>query len=231
MTTPSAPPAPVPPPPQAPSESPAGSPPEARGGPAPQSAPAWSVPAASTDQGQDWTLRLLGAVLAVAVTDPPGWFSGSPARLLIPLFAVLGALAAAGPVSLRPVLGDYRWLAKLGRYRNTLFGAGCLLLAAVFRPPVWLAGCDTALLLSYLLLLDAVVGGPPAADLLRRPLALLSVYAGCAVVLAAALVPVATTGSWARLVAALALAASGTGVLAAIRLRHRAAARRRPPER
>ena len=197
-------------------------PPSAPGGPAPLAATDWAVP--ETDS-QDWTLRLLGALLGLAVSDPVGWFSDFPGRLLLPLGALLGALAAAGPMAARPVVRDARWRRQLGRHRNTLFTAGCVLLAALLPPPGWLAACDVALLLSYLLLLDASVGGPPAARLLRRPLALLSVYAGCAVVLAAALVPVAATGAWARLVAALAIAASGAGVLAALRLRDRVTGR------
>jgi len=215
----------LPPPPAAP-----GILPEAAPGWTPEPAPGsgfdvWAVPASSVfgSSGQDWTLRLLAGLLALAVTDPAGWFSGSLMRLLVPLVAVVGALFAGGPVAARPVAISFRWASRLSQHRNTMFTACCVLLAALVHPPVWLAACDTALLLSYLLLLDAIVGGPPAAELLRRPAALLSVYAGCAVVLAAVLVPVASTGSWARLVAALALAASGTGALTALRLH------RRPP--
>ncbi|QMU68400.1 hypothetical protein [Streptacidiphilus sp. P02-A3a] len=193
-------------------------PPPAPDGPAAPDAAVWAVP--ETDP-REWGLRLLGVPLALAVTDPAGWFSGPPARLLLPLVAVLGALAGAGPVAARPVLGDGRWRRRIVRYRNSLFTAGCVLFAALFPPPGWLAVCDTVLLLSYLLLLDAFVGGPPAAALLRRPLALLSLYAGSGVVLAAALLPVDATGAWARLIAALAIAGSGAGVLAALRLRHR----------
>jgi hypothetical protein len=229
LTTPPPPPAPrsaaVPPPPAAPGPLPDAvpdwTPTPASGGAA--DAPSEPVPASFGEGNLDWTLRLLGALLAVAVTDPAGWFSGSPSRLLVPVFVVLGALFAAGPVAFRPVADDRRWQGRLSRFRNTLFVAACVLLAAAIPPPGWLAACDTALLLSYLLLLDAVVGGPPAAGLLRRPLALVSVYAGCAVVLAGALLPIAATGAWARLVAALALSASAVGVLTALRLRHRPA--------
>lgn len=218
MTAP--PPPPAPPAPDAPDAPAVPPPPPGPDGPAASDATVWAVP--ESDR-REWGLRLLGVPLALAVTDPAGWFSGSPARLLLPLFAVLGALAGAGPVAARPVVSDTRWRRQLVRYRNSLFTAGCVLFAALIPPPGWLAACDTVLLLSYLLLLDAFVGGPPAAGLLRRPLALLSLYAGSGVVLAAALVPVDATGAWARLIAALAIAASGAGVLAALRLRGRAA--------
>lgn len=192
-------------------------PPPAPGGATPEAAAAWAEPAPTA--APDWPLRLLGCVVAAAVTDPPGWLAGSPSRLLEPLLAVLAACFAAVPMAGRPVATDSRWPARLSRHRNTLFLVGCVLLAAAIPPPAWLACCDTALLLGYLLGLDAVVGGPPAVRMLRRPLTVPAVVGSTALVLAAALVPVSATGAWARLLAAVAIAVSGGCVAGALWLR------------
>ncbi|QMU75780.1 hypothetical protein GXW83_08545 [Streptacidiphilus sp. PB12-B1b] len=201
-------------------------PPVAPGGPAPE-AEAWAAPSAPGGPfgGPEWPLRLLGCVLALAVTDPAGWFSGSLGRLLLPVFAIAGAVAAAGPMTARPVVRDSRLRAQIPRHRNTLFVVGCVVLAALIPPPGWLAACDTALLLCYLLSLDAVVGGPSALRLLRRPLVLVAFFGSSALVLAAALLPVGTAGPWARLLAALAIAASTASVAAALWLRQSTAHR------
>ena len=90
------------------------------------------------------------------------------------------------------------------------------MLAAADTPPDWLAACDAAVLLSYLLCVDAVAAGPPGARLIRRPSTLLAAYAATALVLAAAFLPTTSAGSWSRLVAALALAGAGIAVVAAM---------------
>ncbi|MEY9963559.1 hypothetical protein ABIA33_001592 [Streptacidiphilus sp. MAP12-16] len=185
--------------------------------PAPEAAQLWAVPSRSRDL--EWSVRLLGCAIAVLVTDPTAWLSRPPIDLLLPLLAVVGAWFAAPPLTARPVASGFRWYTRLARHRNTAFAVGCVLLAAANRPPGWLAACDTALLLTYLLCVDAVAAGPPGARLVRRPLALLTAYGASALVLTAALLPVAATGTWARLLAALALGASGAAVAGAVWVR------------
>ena len=164
-------------------------------------------------------MRLLGCLIAVAVSDPTAWFAGSALRLLLPLCALAAAYVAAPPLSARPTGGDFRWRIQLLRHRNTAFVLGSVLVAAVNRPPGWLAAVDTALLLGYLLLLDGVVAGPPGARLLRRPRVLLAAVGASALVLAAALLPVHGGGAWARLLAALALIAAVATAATVLRLR------------
>jgi len=209
---------PAPPPPQPASPPPAlPEPPPAPGGPAPEAAALWIAPAAGT--GMDGPVRAIGTVLALAVTDPTTWFAGSPARLLLPLLALAGAWFAAPAVAARPVTGNFRWHRRLLSQRNTAFAVACVVLAATFTPPAWLACCDTGLLLTYLLCLDAVDGGPPARQLIHRPLALLAAYGSSAAVLAAALLPAPAIGPWGRLLAAAALAATAASLTAALWLR------------
>lgn len=178
-------------------------------------------PAAVAENAPDLPLRLIGVLLAVLVTDPAAWFHRPPVDLVLPLLAGGAAWFAAVPVTARPVATGFRWRTRLARHRNSAFAVGCVLLAAANPPPVWLAGCETALLLSYLIALDAVTAGPPAARLLRRPLPLLAAYAASAAVFAAALLPVAPAGGWSRLVAAVALAGAGAALLAALAARRR----------
>ena len=191
-------------------------PPTAPGGAAPE-AELWANPRPATDLG--WPLRLLGCLIAVAVSDPTAWFGGSALRLLLPLCALAVAYVAAAPLSARPTGGDFRWRIQLLRHRNTAFVLGSVLVAAVNRPPGWLAAVDTALLLGYLLLLDAVVSGPPGLRLLRRPAVLLAAVGASALVLAGALLPVHGGGAWARLLAALALIAAVATAAAVLWLR------------
>lgn len=165
--------------------------------------------------------RLLGIVVALVVTDPSSWASRPLPDLVVPAFAALAAWFAATPLTARPVALGFRWHTRLSRHRNTAFAVLCVLLAAVYQPPTWLAACDTALLLSYLLAVDAAAAGPPAVRLLRRPLVLLCAYGASAVALCAALLPVAPTGSWARLLASVALVGAAGAVIAALTARRR----------
>lgn len=167
-------------------------------------------------RGVEWPVRLLGCALALLVTDPPAWSGRSAADLVLPLLALAGALLAAAPLTARPVAVGFRWHARLLRHRNTAFVVGCLVLAAFDPPPGWLAACDAAVLLTYLLCVDAVTAGPPGARLLRRPLSLLTAYAATGLVLAAAFLPTTSAGPWSRLVAAVALGGAGIAVVAAM---------------
>jgi hypothetical protein len=194
-------------------------PPSAPGGPTPDAADLWAAPAAR--YATDGPLRGIGLLLALAVTDPTSWFAGSPARLLLPVIAVGGAWLAAPAVAARPVTGSFLWYRRLLQQRNTAFAVACVLFAAAIAPPAWLACCDTGLLLTYLLVLDAVDGGPPAQQVLHSPLALLAAYGSGAAVLAAALLPAPAIGSWGRLLAAAALVATAASLAAALLLRRR----------
>ncbi|MFC1413056.1 hypothetical protein ACEZCY_09080 [Streptacidiphilus sp. N1-12] len=171
--------------------------------------------------GVDQLARYLGCLVALLVTDPTAWAGRPTVDLVLPLAAGLAAWFAATPLTARPVALGFRWRNRLSRHRNTAFAVMCVVLAAFNPPPGWLAACDTALLLTYLLCVDALAAGPPAARLLRRPLVLLCAYGASAVALTAALLPVAPTGPWARLLAALALAGAAAAVIAALTPRRR----------
>jgi hypothetical protein len=173
------------------------------------------------DAAVNLPVRLLGVLGAVLATDPPGWADRPRLQLVLPLALAMGAWFAATPVSARPVATGYRWFQRLARHRNTAFAAICVLVAALNPPPTWLAACEVALLLSYLVLLDSIVAGPPAARLLRSPWTLSAAYCAAAVVLAAAVLPVAPSGAWARLAAAVALVAAAAAVTAALITRRR----------
>ncbi|MHA6759503.1 hypothetical protein [Streptacidiphilus sp. PAMC 29251] len=175
-----------------------------------------AVPAPAPVQGLDQLARLLGCIVALLVTNPAGWGAHPWSYLVLPLLAALIAWFAATPLTARPVAYGFRWRARLSRHRNTAFAVMCVVLAAFNHPPGWLAACDTALLLTYLLCVDALAAGPPAARPLRRPLVLLCAYGASGIALAAALLPVAPSGPWARLLAALALAAAAAAVIAAL---------------
>ncbi|NUS10481.1 MAG: hypothetical protein HOY69_03565, partial [Streptomyces sp.] len=118
----------------------------------------------------------------------------------------------------RPVLSSLRWLDIAAHRRNTLLPAGAVVLAALTAPAAWLAACVVGLLVAYLLVTDGwtmSVTAPPGTDRARPAVA---AAAAAAVTFAAAQAPLADT-SWARLPAALALAATTTCV--ALALRHR----------
>lgn len=103
--------------------------------------------------------RLFGVALAVAVSDPPHGALGS-ASPQVTVILVLFAVWAAAPVVRRPVLTSHRWINLFARHRNTVFVSACTLAAASSLPPVWLMITDAALVLGYLLALDAVTAGP-----------------------------------------------------------------------
>jgi hypothetical protein len=160
--------------------------------------------------------RILGAVLLVGALDPARW----PAYLSPQWFFGGAALAAgfwaAAPVVDRPEARSYRLRHQLDRYRNTLLAAAAALLAAFQSPPVWLMAVELALLLTYLMLVDAgTAPGRPAARQLDHAA---YAYAGSALVLLAALAPV-SGGGWGRIVAAIAVLGTLGLLFAAVRLR------------
>lgn len=164
--------------------------------------------------------RVLGVALAVAACNPPrvldgtvlGWFLVVPA-------AVAGGWAAP-MVDSRPVLSSMRLRVVAAHRRNTLLPAGAVVLAALTGPAPWLAACVVGLLIAYLLVTDDWTrsASTPRGTDRRRPAA--AATAAAAVVFAAAYAPLADS-AWARLPAALALAATTSCVALALRQRVR----------
>jgi hypothetical protein len=158
------------------------------------------------------TFRLLGAALAVAATDPPHW-ADEPALITVRLIAVaLAVVWAAAPMAARPVTTSRQFTVILSRHRNTLFVIAAVVVAALGNPPTWLTVVDCALVLTYLVLLDAATAGPVGGRQLRRAGTLLSAAAASAAVLLCAQVPVGSDSGWGRIIAALAVAAAACAV-------------------
>ncbi|WP_328459843.1 hypothetical protein [Streptomyces sp. NBC_00448] len=165
-------------------------------------------------------VRCVGTALVVAACDPPAAVHGS--KLMVALVVVAAALAwwASPMVDERPAQTSMRWPALAARRRCTVLAAASIVIAAVTDPPVWLGACVGALLLAYLLLTDAWTTGATAPTGRPEPGTALVTAAACALVFLAAEAPLAHT-SWARLVAAPAVAATTTCL--ALALRHRGA--------
>lgn len=166
--------------------------------------------------------RLLGTALAVAACDPPAAFHASFAVKTLVVIAAVAAWWAAPMVDERPIQTSARWPALARRRRTTLLAAGSVVVAALAGPPVWLAACVTVLLPAYLLATDTWTAGvtaPPGTRVAGTPA--LAAAAACTLVFLAAQAPLGHT-SWARLPAALAVAATATCL--ALALKHRGAA-------
>ncbi|MFI9603398.1 hypothetical protein ACIHCX_26715 [Streptomyces sp. NPDC052043] len=166
------------------------------------------------------TDRVLGTALAVAACNPPAALHAPlPVRVLV-LGAAAAAWWAAPMADARPVLTSMRWRTVAARRRTTLLPAAAIAVAAATGPPFWLVGCIAALLLAYLLVTDAWTAGVTAPPGRPRATPALAAAAATAVVLLAAQAPVAGT-SWARLPAALAIAATAACLVLALRIRRR----------
>lgn len=163
--------------------------------------------------------RVFGAALAVTACNPPRTLDGPLIGWVLVLAAAGAAWWAAPMVDTRPVLSSMRWTAVAVHRRNTLLPAGAIVLSAMTDPAVWLAACVTGLLVTYLLLTDAWTQGATAPAGTDRATPASAAAAAAAVVFAASTAPVAHT-SWARLPAALALAATAACVALALRHRH-----------
>jgi hypothetical protein len=152
---------------------------------------------------RDLVFRFFGPTLALAAANPSGWTSAfGTAQLYAYCLAAFG-LWAAVPVVRRPVLASQHWHRLLARHRNTLFAAACALTAAAGRPPVWLMAADAALLLGYLLALDALAAGPIGIRQLRLGWPVGAAAGGTALVLALTQMPLtsssgslAASGRW-----------------------------------
>ncbi|WP_052440626.1 hypothetical protein [Streptacidiphilus anmyonensis] len=182
-------------------------------------------PEVARRESELWAGRVLGAALALAAADPAGLahagylLVSSVVRLALVVVMGLIAWFAAPPVVARPVSGDPRWASKLSRHRNTVLAVGFVVVVAIGSPPTWMMFCDAALLLAYLLFVDAAAGGPPGAAQLRDWPLLLAAIAAQGLVLVGAVVSVATAGAWARATAAALVLAVGVGVALSVRRR------------
>ena len=158
------------------------------------STPAPSTAASLRQQPTSYPLfRLFGPALALAASNPSDWSTTfGLAQKFALVLAVLGLWAAA-PVVSRPVLGSHHWPAVLARHRNTLFVSACVVTAATGQPPVWLTTADAALVLGYLLALDAVSAGPIGIRQLRLAWPAGAAAGGTALVLALAQLPLVPT--------------------------------------
>jgi hypothetical protein len=163
-----------------------------------------------TEPGGRLTVRCLGAALALAACDLPSALDDSFSGKALVVVAAVAAWWAAPMVDARPVQTSMRWVALAARRRTTVLAAGSVVVAAATDPPVWLAACVGVLLLAYLLVTDPWTSGVTAPRRTRPdPAPALAAAAASAVVFLAAEAPLAHT-SWARLPAALALAATTT---------------------
>jgi hypothetical protein len=176
-------------------------------------------PRADTAGGADAAARLAAVALAIAVTDPPQWVVSGIPRWLLAIAMVTAALWAAPPVVRRPAGATARLVGRAGRHRNTLFAVGCTAVAATGDPRPWPAGVDAALLLAYLLAVDAAAAGPVGARQLRRCKVPFAAAGASAITLLGAFAPVATGALWGRAVAAAAVAFAGLAVGAALWVR------------
>ncbi|MEY9876162.1 hypothetical protein ABH931_005672 [Streptacidiphilus sp. MAP12-33] len=188
-----------------------------------------AAPEAAADfarwESEVFAARGLGVAMAVAAADPvnlvhASWVLGAVVVRLIVLI-LMGAVAwfTAPPVVARPVTGDPRWASQLSRHRNTVLAVGFVVAVALGAPPVWMMACDAALLLAYLLFVDAAAGGPPGAAQLRDWPGLATAVAATGLVLTGATVSVATADSWARATAGVLVLVVGAGLALSVRRR------------
>ncbi len=160
--------------------------------------------------------RVLGALLLLGSLDPPHWPDTPCAQWFLGALAACLGLWAGAPIMDRPVLDSHTWRFRVRRHRNTLLAAAAALLAAFQSPPVWLMAAEAALLLGYLVVLDAGTAPPrPPRVQLRQAL---WAAAGSALVLLSAVAPI-TGGSWGRLIAGLCVLGTLGLLWTALRLR------------
>lgn len=161
--------------------------------------------------------RFLGVALAVASCDVAEAVHHNVGVKVLVAAAAVAAWWAAPMIDARPVRHSLRWFHVAARRRSTVLAVGSVAAAALTDPPTWLAACVTGLLVAYLLITDEWTRGcaaPRAARAATGPP--LTAAAAAAIVFLGATVPVAST-SWARLPAALALAATATCLALALR--------------
>lgn len=116
------------------------------------------------------------------------------------------ALWAAPPLE-EPPPRAHTWLGRLAAARSTVLAAGSVLLAALGEPPFGQVAVVAALLIGYLLLVDAL--GPQHDRI--RPAHALAALAASGLVLPVAFASTGA-GEWSRPVALIGLAAVGWGL-------------------
>lgn len=160
--------------------------------------------------------RCLGVALALASCNVSAAVHHSLSAWL--MFVVVAGVAwwAAPMIDQRPVQNSLRWTRIAARRRPTVFAVASVVAAAITDPPTWVAACVAGLFLAYLLITDDWTMGSAAPRSARRPAPALTAAAAVTLTFVCATVPVAST-DWARLPAALALAATVTCVALAVR--------------
>lgn len=165
------------------------------------------------------TALVLGLALALAVTDPSKLADRNPVGWLLTVAVLVGAIWAAPVIAQRPASMAVHWIGQLARHRNTVFVVGCTIIAGFGNPPVWQMVVDAALLLTYLLTVDALAAGPIGIRQLRRRTAPAAAAVASTIALLAAHVPVNSGAVWGRVVAAIAVAAAALAAGAALWVR------------
>ncbi|MFF7194416.1 hypothetical protein ACFZAM_11975 [Streptomyces sp. NPDC008079] len=160
--------------------------------------------------------RCLAVALALAACDAPEAVRHSLGAQVALLVVAGVAWWAAPMVDERPVRNSMRWAKVAARRRSTVLAVGSVVAAAVTEPPTWLAACVAGLFLAYLLITDDWTRGATAPRAARGPAPARTAAAAVALTFVCATVPVAGT-DWARLPAALALAATVGCVALAVR--------------
>lgn len=165
------------------------------------------------------TALVLGLALALAATDPSKIAQRNPVGWLLTVAVLVGAIWAAPVIAQRPASVAVHWTGQLARHRNTLFAVGCTIIAGSGNPPVWQMIVDAALLMTYLLTVDALAAGPIGIRQLRRGVTPAAAAVASAIALLAANAPVNSGAVWGRVVAAIAVAAAALAAGAALWVR------------
>ncbi len=168
-------------------------------------------------------MLLLGIALALTATNPTNLAVRGLAGWLSTVAAIVAAIWAAPVVAQRPAAATVHWSSQLARHRNTVFAVGCTIVAGFDDPPVWLMAANAALLLAYLLVVDALAAGPVGIRQLRRAIVPSAAAAASAVTLLGAQAPVNSGAVWGRVAAAIAVAAAAVAAAAALWIRRQAA--------
>ncbi len=164
---------------------------------------------------------VLGLALALAATDPVRLTEHNPVGWLVTVPVLVGAIWGAQVVAKRPATESVRWTTgtRIARHRNTIFAVACTLVAGSGDPPVWLMAVDAALLLAYLLAVDALAAGPIGIRQLRRPIAPAAAALASAITLVGARAPINSGTIWGRIIAVVAVAAAALAASAALWMR------------
>jgi hypothetical protein len=160
--------------------------------------------------------RFLGVALALASCNVSAAVHRTLGVQVLVAAVAVAAWWAAPMTDERPVQNSLRWYRIAARRRSTVLAVGAVALAAITDPPTWLAACVTGLFVAYLLITDEWTRGSTAPSGSRDTGPALTAAAAAALAFLAACVPMGST-DWARLPAALALAATVTCLALALR--------------